>query len=267
MTAVLSVFKIRFKSGAQYRAAAFAGAATQFFWGFMLIMIYEAFYKNSTGTQPISFSQLVDLTWLQQAFLALIALWVTDREVMSQIESGGIAYELVRPLNLYFLWFAKTIGMRVSNVILRFWPIIAVAFFFPKPYNLSLPASLLAFVLFLFALWCGTMMATIFMLLLYMIGLYTVSILGIVGFASIFAQILAGQYVPIALMPGFLQKAVYLSPFAYVSDFPFRVYSGNIAGRAALTGFCVEIVWIIALFGAGIILLRKGIKRVVSQGG
>ena len=54
MKAYLSVFRLRFINGLQYRAAAFAGIATQFFWGIMHIMIYEAFYENATGTLPIS---------------------------------------------------------------------------------------------------------------------------------------------------------------------------------------------------------------------
>ena len=43
MKAYISVFKLRLINGLQYRAAAFAGVATQFFWGIMHIMIYEAF--------------------------------------------------------------------------------------------------------------------------------------------------------------------------------------------------------------------------------
>ena len=38
-----SFFRIRFLNGLQYRAAAYAGIATQFFWGVMLILMSRAF--------------------------------------------------------------------------------------------------------------------------------------------------------------------------------------------------------------------------------
>ena len=40
-----SIFRIRFVNGLQYRLAALAGLSTQFFWGFMEILLYRAFYK------------------------------------------------------------------------------------------------------------------------------------------------------------------------------------------------------------------------------
>ena len=51
MKAYFSVFKLRLIYGLQYRAAALAGVATQFFWGIMHIMIYEAFYANAASAR------------------------------------------------------------------------------------------------------------------------------------------------------------------------------------------------------------------------
>ncbi|HOJ12119.1 MAG TPA: ABC transporter permease, partial [Clostridiales bacterium] len=72
MKAYFSVFKMRLINGMQYRVAALAGVATQFFWGFMFIMIYEAFYQSAVQTPPIELKQLVSYMWLQQAFLVFI---------------------------------------------------------------------------------------------------------------------------------------------------------------------------------------------------
>ncbi|MDP4170632.1 MAG: ABC transporter permease, partial [Bacillota bacterium] len=85
MRAYYSVFKLRLLIGMQYRAAAFAGVATQFFWGFMYIMIFEAFYKHAIHNQPISLKQLVTYMWLQQSFLAFIMLWFRDNEIFNTI--------------------------------------------------------------------------------------------------------------------------------------------------------------------------------------
>ena len=43
------VVSARFRVLLQYRAAAIAGLGTQIFFGLVLVMIYEAFYRSSTA--------------------------------------------------------------------------------------------------------------------------------------------------------------------------------------------------------------------------
>ncbi|OGO85735.1 MAG: hypothetical protein A2Y24_04355 [Clostridiales bacterium GWE2_32_10] len=90
----------------QYRVVALAGVATQLFWGFMYIMIYEAFYQNFSGNSNISLEQLITYLWLQQAFIMFIYFFLKDDDLFEMITSGTIAYELARPCNIgYHLYF------------------------------------------------------------------------------------------------------------------------------------------------------------------
>ena len=50
MRAYVSYFKLKFISGLQYRSAAIAGIATQFFFGFVYIMVYSAFRRDPYRT-------------------------------------------------------------------------------------------------------------------------------------------------------------------------------------------------------------------------
>src|SRR5690606_3219840 len=85
MNAYVSVLKLRLMNGLQYRTAAIAGVATQFFFGFMFIMIFEAFYAHTTQAPPMSLTQLITYIWLQQAFLSFIMLWFRDSELFDLI--------------------------------------------------------------------------------------------------------------------------------------------------------------------------------------
>jgi ABC-2 type transport system permease protein len=68
-------------------------------------------------------------------------------------------------------------------------------------------------------------------------------------------------------MPLSLQKVVNWLPFRYTADFPFRVYSGSIAGEEALWGLLIQFVWIITLGVLGAWGFRQARKRIVLQGG
>src|SRR5574344_1311277 len=109
----LTYFKLKFITTLQYRAAALAGIATQFFFVLVFIMVYLAFYSSNSGTQPMNLEQLITYTWLNQSLL-------------NMIKDGNIAYELCRPQNLYYKWYAGIIADKISGTLLKFMPIIIV---------------------------------------------------------------------------------------------------------------------------------------------
>lgn len=267
MRAYYSLFKMRLLIGLQYRIAALAGVATQFFWGFMYIMIFQAFYNSTSAVQPISFHQLVQVLWLQQSFLAIILLWFRDTELINQITSGNIAYELCRPVDLYKLWYAKLIGQRLASAVLRCLPILIVAFLLPYPYNFSMPSDFVTFILFAVTLILGLFLVIAICMLLYISMFYTMSPTGSLLLFGIFGDFFSGLIIPVPLMPQALKTIVYLLPFRYVSDLPFRTYAGNIGMEEALLSIGVQLIWIAALIFLGRLWIAKALKRITVQGG
>lgn len=267
MRAYYSLFKMRVLKGLQYRTAAIAGVCTQFFWGIMYIMIFEAFYKSSTTSQPITYNQLVQVIWLQQSFLVLFMLWYRDSELFNQITNGDIAYELCRPSDLYGLWYAKLIGQRLSGAILRCFPIILIATFLPKPYRFSLPADGISFILFLITITLALLLIVAISMLIYIFTFYTMSPTGSLLMIAVAGEFFSGLIIPVPLMPSILRKIVYLLPFRYTSDLPFRLYAGNIGLKEGLLSIGVQLVWILILVWLGRFLMKRAFKKIVVQGG
>ena len=88
MNKYLSFFRMSFTTGLQYRAAAFAGIVTQFAWGFLEILVFQAFYKAEPEAFPMSMSATASYVWMQQAFLALFATWMMDLQHVVFQEHG-----------------------------------------------------------------------------------------------------------------------------------------------------------------------------------
>lgn len=267
MNAYFSLFRLRMVNGLQYRAAAAAGMMTQFFWGFMYTMIYEAFFASTTAALPITLEQLITYVWLQQAFLWFIMLWFRDGEIFNLITSGNIAYELCRPCGLYGLWYAKLIAQRLSAAALRCLPILFIAFWLPEPYRLLPPADFTAFGLFMLTLVLGLMLVVAISMFIYISVFITMSPAGSLTVFSIIGEFFAGGIIPVPLMPSWLQTVAYLLPFRLAADLPFRVYSGNIPPAEAVTSIGVQLVWLAVLVFLGRHALAKVLKQVVVQGG
>ncbi len=266
MKKYFSFFKIRVNTEIQYRAAAWAGVATQLFFGFIQIMIYLAFYSNAKEV-PIHFDQLITLVWLQQAFYSIIVYRDLDNDIIDMITNGNISYELIKPFNLYFMWFIKITSRKGARFLIRSFPILILAIFLQKPYHLSLPYSFSTFLLFLISMLLGTILVISIVTIIHILTFFTINTKGVLNIISTMAEFLSGFMIPIPLMPTFFQKAIYYLPFRYVGDLPFRIYSGNIVGNEVPLSIVIQIIYIFIFIVLGNFLMKKALTKVVVQGG
>lgn len=267
MKKYLSLFKIRLINGLQYRAAAYAGMATQFFWGGMTLLMFWAFYKNGANEFPMTFPQLSNYIWMQQAFLMLYAAWSFENDIFDSITGGNIAYELCRPIDLYSMWFIINIAARVARVLLRCLPIFTVAIFLPVPFNLTAPASLSAGLLFILSLGLGSLLAVSVVMLVYIATFYMLSPMGIKIIVAGVLEFLSGAIIPLPFFPETVQKILYILPFAYMQNAPFQIYNGFLSGAEVYKTILIQILWLAALWFIGKFAMSQALKKVVVQGG
>lgn len=267
MRKYLSFFKIRFIAGLQYRAAAWAGIATQFAWGGMTVLMFRAFFQSGADSFPMSMPELSSYIWMQQAFLAMFMTWFFDNDIFESITSGNIAYELCRPCDLYTMWFTKNMAVRLSRMTLRCLPILFVAAFIPYPYGVAPPAGLISGILFLISVTLGFLVLISFSMLIYISAFYTLSSMGIRILATTVMEFFAGAIIPLPFFPDSLQPLLYAMPFASMQNTPFLIYVGHISGDEAIRGIVLQAVWLAALAVTGRLLMRRALKKVVVQGG
>jgi len=263
MKPYLAVLSARFRMLLQYRAAALAGCATQLFWGLIRVMIFEAFYFSSTAPQPMSFPQVKTYIWLGQSMLLLMMIG-PDVDVRDMIRSGTVAYELARPVRLYWLWYSRAIAGRLAPVLLRAVPILAVAALF---FGMQPPASLGSAAMWLLSTAAALLLCASVTTLLTISLLWTVSGEGVNQIVPAVIWTFSRLLVPLPLLPGWIQPAVRLLPFRGMGDTPFRIYMGHIAPAEALLGVAHQLAWTAAIIFLGQRVLNRGLRRLVAQGG
>lgn len=266
MKAMMGIMRLRFTAGLQYRAAALGGLATQFFWGALLVLSFDALYRSG-GAQPMSLAETTTYIWLQQAFLALLSSWIWEGEIFDSIESGGFAYELCRPADLYAVWFARSAAGRLSAALLRCLPILLLAVFLPAPYGLMLPPSLAAFGAFLLSLVLSWLVMVSLCVLGYVFSCRTLSPRGVKLAMISVIGFLAGEIVPLPFFPKGVREVLSLLPFGACQNVPLRIYSGNIAGASLVQAILLQVFWLAALVLAGRYLLGRVLNRAQLQGG
>lgn len=253
--------------GLQYRTAALAGMVTQFIWGLMEIILYSAFYRTGAGAFPMTMQATASYIWLQQSFLMLFMTWLVENEILDAIQSGDVAYELCRPVDLYNMWFSRTIANRLSSAALRCLPILVVAFIVPAPYGMALPRDAVTCLLFLLTMSLGFLVTVSLCLLIYVLTFFTLSPQGLQVFFVTLIDFLSGGVIPIPFFPDGIRRVLELLPVGSMQNVPFRVYSGDIAGGECLKAVLIQIFWLVAITALGKMLGGIAIRQVKVQGG
>jgi len=267
MSAYKALFRIRFVNSLQYRIAAIAGLVTQFVWGFMYILGFNAFYASNPAAFPMTLEQTISYVWLQQAFMALFFIWFYENSIFADIESGQIAYEMVRPVNIFNKWFTQTAANRLARAALRCVPVLVVAFLLPEQFRLVLPGEPLRILLFFLSMMLSMVVVVSFSMLIYISAFYTINSLGTRIVVGVAGDFLAGGYIPIPFFPEALRQIVELSPFGAMQNMPLLIFSGYLDGAGIARGMLLQVFWIVVLLSIGHISMHRALKRVVVQGG
>lgn len=263
MKPYLSIMETRFRLSLQYRAAAIAGAGTQVFWGLIRVMIFEAFFLHSTGPHPMELNDVITYVWLGQAFLAILPMGV-DGEVRDGIRNGTIAYELLRPLDLYTHWFVRTVAWKVGPTLLRSIPIFVIAGAF---LGLAAPASVTSACAFAVSLVGAIILASAITTLISTSLFWTISGEGAANIIPSFIYVFSGMVIPLPLLPDWAQPLLNASPFRGIVDIPYRLYLGHLPASELPWLLANQMAWTIAAILLGRHLLSRGKRRLVVQGG
>ncbi len=226
----IAAFASRFLQMLQYRTAAYAGFATQCWWGGIKVMVLAAFYSGTAATgAPMSLSQAITYTWLAQGLLALLP-WLGDPEVAQAVRTGSVAYDRLRPVDPYALWFARSAGWIAARVLPRMalmatFAGVALPLAGFGEWAWQAPPGVAAGLGFVASSLLALLLSTSLVMLLNIATAAALNERGINALSAPLVIVFSGNLLPLILLPGRLAAdAPALQPLAGVMDIPARIY-------------------------------------------
>lgn len=267
-----AAFASRFLQMLQYRTAAYAGFATQCWWGGIKVMVLAAFYAGAAAADaPMSLAQAITYTWLAQGLLALLP-WSGDPEVAQAVRTGAVAYDRLRPVDAYALWFVRSAGWSAARALPRVALMLAFAGLALPLLGLhdwawQPPAGVAACLGFAASALLALLLSASLVMLLNIAAAAALNERGINALAVPAVIVLSGNLLPLALLPDAWQTALLLQPLAGVMDIPARIYFGQLGGAQALAGLGLQCGWTLLLVALGRVAMRRTLHRLEVQGG
>ena len=263
MKKYISIFLMRLKMETQYRGAALGGILCQMFFRLVYIALYRAFYAGKPQDFPVS--SLVTYVWLQQAFFRMLLAF--DSELGEKIRTGGIAYDLCRPMNFYAYYYARSAAQKLMGSLLRAIPMLLFAMMLPDGWGISAPVSLPALLISLMALMTGLLCICALDNITMGVTMRTIDPKGMQAMLNLLMMTFSGNILPLTLFPDSWQKVITLLPYAQLLDAPIRLYTGEWALSQAPRVLLIQLFWLAALTGLGLFIWQRNQKHLVVQGG
>ena len=135
-------------------------------------------------------------------------------------------------------------------------------------FGLRPPASVTGAAMFLASVGAGLLLAASMIALLNISLFWTISGDGLSRIVSPLVFLFSGISVcPLPFFPEWLQPLVAALPVRGLIDTPFQIYLGRFDGMNAIAALAHQFVWILLLVATGRLILGRGIRKLVVQGG
>jgi ABC-2 type transport system permease protein len=204
-------------------------------------------------------------------FAAYYIVWTLVRQMNivftpygweNRIQHGQLSMELMRPMHPIHNDVSYFAGWKIVMIFL--WlPIAAVLTWIFKP---TLHPSWMQIIVFFVAIWGAYLVRTMMYAIFGLITLWTTRVGAIFELVFALEMVLSGRFVPMTLMPEWVQHLAFYLPFQWTFFFPIHALVGQPTTLELLTGLGMQLLWILVGLLIVNIIWHFGVRRFSSVG-
>ena len=180
------------------------------------------------------------------------------------MRDGSITNEFLKPVNFTLRLLAENIGEAVFKIVFHFLPAVVLTMFYTK---LCPPKSFWHLLLMVVSVGFGYLIQWFIGFIVQTWSFWLFSVWGIMTIKNVIVRILSGTLLPLWFMPSVMKKIIAWTPFESIYFTPVQIYLGEIQGTELFTKLLIQLIWILLLGCIAHFFWKKGVKKLVVQGG
>jgi ABC-2 type transport system permease protein len=263
MRLFIELAKRSFQRQLSYRAATFAGLATNFFFGMLRVAVMVALYQTSGEVNGISLRGAITFTGLTQALIGFLSLfgWY---DMMNSIYTGAVASDLLKPMGYFNFWLAQDLGRALAQLVLRGFTMMAA---YAVLIGISFPHGIEQWTILILSLILAWLISFSWRFLVNLSGFWTPDARAIGRFGFVLLYFVTGFLMPLRFFPDWFVRMCDYTPFPHMVNTVVEIYLGVLSGPQIAVVLVKQVVWVVLLVFICQLTLRSGVRRLVIQGG
>jgi len=230
-----------------------------------LFFFWLAIYGNRNEFLGYEKSQMLAYV-VGIAVLRSIVLSSRSVDLGGQIRSGELTKIVLRPLGIFSFWFSRDLVDKLLNIFFTFLELAIVLAVFKFPF--WFPTRLGTYIIFIFMVILAIFLYFFLSFVISTTAFWTEEIWATRWlFGVIFLEFFAGTFFPIDVLPVWLQKIIYFTPFPYLVFYPLKIWLEQISGVEAVKAVFISLSWLLLFWWLAKFLWQKGAKNYGAYGG
>jgi len=255
--------RVGFVNTLAYRLRYYTGIVTYFIYVSVYYFIWKAIFTHGEQIAGFDFSQIltyISVGWIIRSFY----FNNIDQDMAQQVLEGKLAMDLIKPVNIQWMYVAQAFGESVFRLALLTAPTAAVLLIV---YPLKRPAGWSSFFAFFLSVILSFFIVAAINFAVGTLAIRLKSILGLLRAKFFLLDLFSGLLLPISFFPHFFQIIFTALPFQYISYIPVLLYLGRIEGVGVVRALALQLFWVVALIGLGHAMWRWSARKITIQGG
>jgi len=221
--------------------------------------------KGSTMVGAYTYAEMVSYYLLTTIVDALTAVNEDDWQIAADIKDGNISQFLLKPIDYLWYRFCLFLSGRVTYLAVA---IVPLTIFISCMHNyFVLPHDIGALVLFLFSVLLTAMLQFFMSYTMAMLAFWVLEVSTFIFILFAFEYLASGPLFPLDILPVWLERVLYFTPFPYQLYFPISIYMGKTTGNELVHGLIIQFGWVCATYALARFAWNRGIKKYESVGG
>jgi len=230
------------------------------------MLIYSYFWR-AVYSQTESIGGLVIYQTITYILMARILAPMVETRMIFMfgflVREGGVAMELTRPLDLQFRYLVETLAEMGAFLVQRI-PVFLIAWLLM---GMQLPTDPEIWGIFFISLILGQLIIFLFDWSFACLAFYTTETWGLSALRLSIGSFLSGALVPLAILPGWLQKVAEILPFSQTISVPISFLCGIYHPKDAVHIWLTQLAWLAGLLIFSRFIFSISVKKITVQGG
>lgn len=257
------IYKTRIQKSLAYRFDVYGNIIMQCIIMFASAFFWRALYVGQTVVQGVDVSSMFTYTIISTA-MSVFFMGDIEYRVMRSVEKGTIAVDMLKPVNLYSIFFFEDLGKITALFFQNVIPILLIGCIF---ITIPKPAGVGAFFLFLLSLSMAFLINWLIAACFSMWAFTAINMDPLLQVKKHLIRLLSGSIIPMWFFPKWLSSVLNCLPFVYIYQLPLDIYIGKEAMSNILPRLGIQALWVVILFTVFMILQKNATRKVMVQGG
>ena len=263
MSKYLAYFKVCLIDVYAYRADFYLYMAINTVFFYVAVALWVAVYHYSGHAEIGDYTLANTITYYFITGLLFRLDLTHSMYLAGEIWNGYFTNDLIKPWNVILVHFIAAISDLALGIATYMPFLIFMAFTTFKYINIPSFSNLLLFIIFVaFSL----IMNFCFNLILHALTLHFGDQTTQIELVNYITSFLAGAYIPITFLSGWVKNLFLLLPFKFLFFTPTEIFLGKIEPSQSLVYMIEIILWSLLFYGVFKLVYRSGIRKYTGTG-